>query len=199
MSRFLAEFPSARREIGCMKCLGWTCIPCCCVGCACLSISEGMSVLFANAEAVVRFYGGRDAMIKVAEDVRHENCLFLQALENVRKKGVSMYRLSLLECIQLADDKGVDLGRALSSASAMDFGRIFGGPSQGTITYAQAVFHEYVELGGNTARIVYGLPEYMLQVERTQFTSKGFASLCEAFVNPTQPLSWMAKDAKNKV
>lgn len=187
-SLLLTEAASARSQARCVRCLGWSCVPCCCVGCLCLMQVGEVDAQLRRADAIVAFYGGAEGCKAAADGVRREQGLFIDAVNRVRALGGPVYPgVTLLDCLAYADASG-NLARALPNRVWLT--RSSGARDQ----YLAAVHAEYVALGGDGRRVIFGLPEYLLHAAGAAFTSISFASACDAFVDPTHPLSGLARD-----
>ena len=197
MSLYLDGLASTRASKRWLRCLGVACIPMCCAGCICLQVTQNSSRLIALSPSIIAFYGGRAGVEAMAAAVRREQELFLRAIDAVRSGSTTVKifpGVALIDCAIHADASG-NLARAVKSSwwrrhSAAD--------DEDKDAYIAALHAQYVRLGGDPRRIVYGFPEYVLLTERSMaFDSDAFTSVCEAFADPASPLAQLARDSSS--
>ena len=155
-SHLVATLESVKKSVLLMKCCGWTWMGCCCIGLACCIPAVATDAVISELRSVVAFYTP-DRLHKLAELIGAQQRLFIQACTrvNARIPGNSIFpSITLMDAICAADS---NIGAIVEDTRRT---RIFQEPAEKT-QYKMDVYNEYAGMGGNTAVVLYGLPEYM--------------------------------------
>lgn len=153
-----------------MKVFGFVAMPCCCIGLSCFGVSS-ISQAFAERYAyIVKFYGGVNHCNLIKNKVDKEIDIFNRSILDVRcSNNPNLHidpNITLLDIIRTCNTHLDDILRHVCFTNYIT-----------NKDYSVAVWEKYVELGGNSNVIIYGLIEYLLTFNCS--TSKKM----EVFVN----------------
>lgn len=137
-----------------MKCFGFLALPCCCIGLSCFgisSISKDFAEKYAN---IVKFYGGIEKCNLIKKKVDIEIDLFNRSVMDIRNSEPNLHidpNVTLFDLIRQNNKQLSEITTRL-----MYFKYIT------SKEYATTLWNRYLELGGNSNLIIYGLIEYLL-------------------------------------
>lgn len=156
VSRIVEFYDENRKYIMTSKLLGWICRPFCCLGMICLSNANDKEKYTKYINKVVEMYT-RDVLISLAPKVINEHKIFLKACNEVNtlsiKEGRKIYPyINLIDVISVAMPI---MGCVLKDIAFWCLDK------NEKEEYLLKIYKKYIELGGNTSIVVYGLPEYI--------------------------------------
>lgn len=138
-----------------MKVFGFVAMPCCCIGLSCFgvsSISQAFAERYAN---IVKFYGGENNCNVIKNKIDKEIDIFNRSIIEVRcLNNPNLHidpNITLLDIIKTSNTHLDNIIRQVC------FTRYITNKD-----YSVAVWNKYVELGGNSNVVIYGLIEYLL-------------------------------------
>jgi hypothetical protein len=145
----------SRKECNTMRTIGIVCLPFFCMGFGCIYSSIMVSEISNKYEKLLRMYGGPNAFLGVAQLVRRESAIFRKAVEAMDAMIVEPG----LDLFELVKHGNVHF-RALLCGANISIADIW---SHANSAYRDAVWNEYLRLGGDAEVIMHGFIEYLLE------------------------------------
>lgn len=155
-SRLVADFKSYDRWSCAGKWVGGLCIPFCCMGLTCWIPAKTAEIELKPMKTVIDKYTA-PILDKLRIAVDREQSLFLRACMNVNNvTQTSIYpETTLLDAICSFDER---IKKIIAKYAYL---RFIDKDLEDRKRYEQQVYEEYINIGGNPAFVLYGLPEYL--------------------------------------
>lgn len=194
-SKIVTTYRTIKNYVNLGICCGWTWIPCFCAGLVCLITAKDVECTVTNKlRDIIEWYSA-DTLKVLGPRVRAQHDLFITACTNVNEKATKIFpNVNLIDAICAYD---TTFG-AVFNERKYSFDLSFlsnNNDKDDKNKYLLDVYKEYIRLNGDSAPVIYGLPEYLAILYDP--TCDIMLRYYDDITKPSQ-LSWMIMRYKTK-